>query len=167
MAELTPQEKLQPSLLDRLTDEEPLVDVEASDKRWFGARRLREVVIRDLEWLLNTSSFSMTNSLDDYPEIAASTINYGIPNLGGAMLSSVDANEMARLVKQAILLFEPRLMRHSLEVHGYVDSNSMSQNAISFEISGDIWGQPAPVHMTARTVLELETGQVTVTDFGG
>lgn len=165
MAELTSQEKLQPSLLDRLTDEEPKVAVEASDNRWISARRLRQVVIRDLEWLLNTASFTMTDTLDEYPEIAASSINYGIPSFGGAMLSSIDVHEMARLVKQAILQFEPRLMRNSLEVRGFADLDSMNQNSISFEISGDIWGQPAPIHMTARTELELETGQVTVTDF--
>lgn len=166
MAELTPLEKLQPSLLDRLTDEDPGTTSEASDARWISTRRLRQVVIRDLEWLLNTANYSITGSLDDYPEIASSTINFGIPSLGGAMLSSVDVNEMARLIKQAILQFEPRLLRQNLEVRGFIDPNSMSHNSIAFEISGDIWGQPAPFHLTARTELELETGQVTVTDYG-
>lgn len=166
MAELTPQEKLQPSLLDRLTDENPGSATETSDARWISARKLRQVVIRDLEWLLNTSNYTLTGSLEDYPEVASSTINYGIPSLGGAMLSSVDANDMARLIKQAILQFEPRLLRQNLEVRGFVDPNAMSQNSIAFEISGDIWGQPAPFHIIAKTELELETGQVTVTDYG-
>jgi type VI secretion system protein ImpF len=167
MAELTPFEKLQPSLLDRLTDDDPSSKVEASEKRWISARRLREVVIRDLEWLLNAGNFATTDPLDEYPEIAASTLNYGIPNLGGTMLSSVDVGEMARKIKQAILLFEPRILRHTLEVHGQIEADSMSHNSVTFEISADIWGQPAPFHMTAKTELELETGQVTITDYGG
>ena len=50
MAELTTQDKLQPALLDRLTDDEPDAKVEARDKRVISMRRLRECVLRDLSW---------------------------------------------------------------------------------------------------------------------
>jgi len=166
MPELTQLEKLQPSLLDRLTDEDPSVSVELSEKRWITPRKLREAVIRDLEWLLNAGNFTTTGDLDEYPEVATSCLNFGIPNLGGTMLSSLDIGEMARNIKQAILQYEPRFLRHTLEVRGSVDHDAMSHNSVSFEISGDIWGQPAPFHLTAKTELELETGQVTITDYG-
>ena len=42
MAELTTQERLQPSLLDRLTDDEPGKHEESRDKRVITANRLRE-----------------------------------------------------------------------------------------------------------------------------
>ena len=47
MGELIPKDRLQPSLLDRLTDEEPTVGVEAADKRVLSLARLRESVRRD------------------------------------------------------------------------------------------------------------------------
>jgi type VI secretion system protein ImpF len=53
MAELTPQERLQPSLLDRLTDEEPDQLQESREKRVLSMSRLRDFVLRDLAWLFN------------------------------------------------------------------------------------------------------------------
>jgi hypothetical protein len=44
MAELTPQERLQPSLLDRLTDLAPAEREESREQRVINAARLREYV---------------------------------------------------------------------------------------------------------------------------
>ena len=44
MAELTSKERLQPSLLDRLTDDEPDKTQESRDQRVLSANRLRECV---------------------------------------------------------------------------------------------------------------------------
>jgi type VI secretion system protein ImpF len=43
MAELAPRERLQPSLLDRLSDDEPTVAVEARERRVMSVRSLREM----------------------------------------------------------------------------------------------------------------------------
>ena len=83
VAELTAQERLQPSLLDRLTDDEPGNQKESRDKRVLTLRRIREGVIRDLAWLLNTANLECVEDLDGYPEVAKSVLNYGIPDLTG------------------------------------------------------------------------------------
>ena len=54
MAELATKERLQPCLLDRLTDDEPEKSTESRDRRVFSLRQLRQAVLRDLSWLLNT-----------------------------------------------------------------------------------------------------------------
>ena len=41
MAELAPRERLQPSLLDRLTDDEPDQEVESRERRVLSVRGLR------------------------------------------------------------------------------------------------------------------------------
>jgi len=51
MADLIPRERLQPSLLDRLTDNSPQATVESRDERVMSSRQLRKSVLRDLEWL--------------------------------------------------------------------------------------------------------------------
>ena len=51
----TPQEQLQPALLDRLTDEEPDKKLEPRQQRVISKRRMREAVLRDLAWLFNTT----------------------------------------------------------------------------------------------------------------
>src|SRR5664280_1424091 len=77
MAELTPKEKLQPSLLDRLTDDEPDRRKESRDKRILTGTQLRESVRRYLSWLLNNTWLQSVEDLDAYPEVAQSTLNYG------------------------------------------------------------------------------------------
>ena len=87
MAELTPKERLQPSLLDRLTDDEPDKLHEAMDKRVLSPQRLRESVRRDITWLLNTPNLGAVQDLSAYPEVERSTMNFGIPDLSGKPVS--------------------------------------------------------------------------------
>ena len=67
MAELTKKERLQPSLLDRLTDDEPDARQESRDKRVLSPARLRECVRRDLTWLFNTTNLATLENLEDFP----------------------------------------------------------------------------------------------------
>ena len=119
MAELTVKERLQPSLLDRLTDDEPEKNVESRDRRVISLERLRDCVLRDLGWLLNTGRLSQVQDLDAYPEVARSVVNYGSIDLSGRHLSSTDLAELESAVKQAILEFEPRILpRHASRAIG-------------------------------------------------
>ena len=52
MAELTSQDRLQPSLLDRLIDHEPRNTKESSEARALTRTQLRAAVLRDLGWNL-------------------------------------------------------------------------------------------------------------------
>ena len=83
MAELLPQERLQPSLLDRLTDDTPDAREETRDKRVLSIMQMRTSVLRDVSWLLNTVHLQATQDLSDWPQVASSTVNYGIPDLAG------------------------------------------------------------------------------------
>src|SRR5947207_11262009 len=110
MAELTQKERLQPSLLDRLTDNEPEERQEARDKRILSPSRLRESVRRDLTWLFNTPNLATVSDLKLVPLVAESVLNYGLPSLAGRTTASIDVPEMERLLRQAIWSFEPRLI---------------------------------------------------------
>src|SRR5688572_11610252 len=110
MAELLPQERLQPSLLDRLTDEAPEVHEESRDKRVLNLSQLRASVLRDIRWLLNTVNLEATQDLSDFPQVASSTVNFGIPDLSGTSASSTNEMRLERAVRRAILNFEPRIL---------------------------------------------------------
>ncbi len=56
MAELTAGERLQPSLLDRLTDNEPTKTQETRDQRVMSLQQIRAAVERDLASLLNAGN---------------------------------------------------------------------------------------------------------------
>jgi type VI secretion system protein ImpF len=167
MAELTPKERLQPSLLDRLTDDDPERVTESRDARVLSPARLRECVRRDLAWLFNATHLQTLQSLEDYPLVAHSVLNYGIPDLAGRTAASLATTELEQMIRQAILDFEPRLDRNSVRVRLILDAQKMSHNALTFEVEAELWAQPLPLHLFLRTAVDLEGGSVEVTDQGG
>lgn len=161
MPELSQSERLQPSLLDRLTDHEPSKALESRTQRVLSARALRESVIRDLLWLLNTTRYdAATHDLADYPDVAKSVVNFGIPDLAGVTASSIKPEELGRAVREAVATFEPRLGRASLQVRAIVTDDRMAHNSLVFEIEGEVWADPMPQRLLLRTELDLETGSV-------
>lgn len=165
MAELTPQERLQPSLLDRLCDDERTEFQESRSKRVLSLQRLRQSVLRDLAWLLNTVNYGHRDELEEsHPHVARSVLNFGIPDMTGQTGSGVDAREMEKFVRDAILRFEPRILPDTLRVRATSREALMNHNALVFEIEGELWAQPVPLEMILRTQLDLETGEVTVID---
>jgi len=164
MAELTPKERLQPSLLDRLTDDEPDKRQESREKRVLSPSRLRESVRRDLSWLFNTVNLAATQDLEGYPEVEKSTLNFGLPDLAGRTASSVDKLALERLLRRAVWDFEPRLTRSAVRVKLIIDQEKMSHNAMCFAIEAELWAQPLPLRLFLRTDLDLETGEVTVAE---
>lgn len=167
MAELTTKERLQPSLLDRLTDQAPDYIQESREQRVLSFRQLKTSVLRDLSWLLNTTALEAIEDLDDYPYVSHSVVNYGIPALSGSNLSNVNVQKLQRQVKQVIIDFEPRIMANTLKVELIVNEQQMSNVAVCFKIEGDLWAQPLPIRLYIRSDLDLETGEVTVKDLGG
>jgi len=167
MAELIAKERLQPSLLDRLTDDAPGDKAESREQRVFSQRQLRQSVLRDLGWLLNTAAFETMEDLSSAPFAARSVINYGIPALSGTNLSSLAGDKLERQIRQAIVDFEPRILAASLRVDIISDTAQMGQKSLSFKIEGDLWAQPLPIHLFIRSDLDLETGEVSVKEVGG
>lgn len=164
MAELTPSERLQPSLLDRLTDDAPAERTESRDQRVLTAQRLRAALLRDLAWLLNTGHLETVEDLDDYPDVRKSVLNYGIPDLTGLTIVGADTLQMEKAVRQAIAVFEPRISPQSLSVTVEKGEADGARNALVFRIEGELWAQPAPQALYLKTQVDLETGDVTVTE---
>ncbi len=164
MAELTPMERLQPSLLDRLTDDEPDKRQEAREQRVMSMRRLRQSVLRDLAWLLNSGNLESVEDLDDCPMVAHSVVNYGLPDLAGQAASGMDLPAVERALRQAIWDFEPRILRNTVKIRSVVAKDEMNRNAVAFEIEGELWAQPVPLHLFLRTEVDLDSGTLSVSD---
>jgi type VI secretion system protein ImpF len=156
------RERLQPALLDRLTDEQPELKHDADDRRVLNKSQLRQAVLRDLSWLFNATQ-PLGKQADDAPEVASSVLNYGLPPLSGQLASKVDIPDLEQSIREAIMRFEPRILQHSLRVKA-IDGGAMldAHNIIEFEISGLLWAQPIPLELLLRTQLDLEAGQVKV-----
>ena len=165
MATLTPQERLQPALLDRLVDDAPDNPNEVREARLINSRKLRSAVLRDLAWLLNATR--PTEEIDPvrFPHAHASVINYGMPALSGNTASTLDAGELESRIRDAILHYEPRIVSSSLKVDALVSEMALDHhNQIQVEIRGKLWAQPVPLEILLRTAMDLETSQVTIQD---
>ena len=165
MAELTVQERLQPALLDRLTDDEPEKSVESRDQRIIALPKLRQAILRDLSWLLNTPHLASTEDLEEYPEVARSTLNYGLPSFAGSAVARLSAAAVERAIKEAILLFEPRLLEKSVKVKmATKEGGDDAAHSAEIEIEAELWAQPVPLRMFMKTEVDLEIGNITLTE---
>ena len=160
-----PLVRLQPSLLDRLTDDEPQKKTEATDKRLLTKAQLRQCVLRDLTWLLNTSNRESDAAILNYREVLCSVINFGTRPLSGSRLSEIDWTALEQNVKRAILDFEPRILSGTLEVKALAPADLIHHhNMVAFEIRCQMWAQPYPMEMLLRTSLDLESGEMLLQD---
>ncbi len=125
---------------------------------------IKSCVKRDLEWLFNAIQYVPNEELDELPEIARSVINFGIPDFSGKTVSGLDMVQLERLLLQAIIDFEPRIIRKTLTVKVIADQNKKEHNVFVFEIEGEICAKPLPLRLHLRTELELESSQVTIYD---
>jgi type VI secretion system protein ImpF len=164
MPELTPQERLQPFLLDRLVDEQPETRHESRERRVFSVRQFRKSVLRDLSFLLNAKCSLRDEDCDDFPAVARTVINYGIPDIAGSTISGISPTDVERAVRNAILQYEPRIIPNTLDVRVVAEGASSNINAISLEIRGDLWSLPVPEALFVKTEVDLETGCVEVWD---
>jgi type VI secretion system protein ImpF len=164
MAEPAAVQRLQPSLLDRLTDDTPEATQEGREKRVMSPAQLRRSVERDLGWLLNTVNLAAVQNLDAYPEVARSVVNFGMADLTGRTAASIKPGPLEEHLTQVIRDFEPRLIPGSVKVRLVVDDEKMSHNAMRFDIQAELWAQPIPLHLFLRTEIDLESGTVHVTE---
>jgi type VI secretion system protein ImpF len=166
MAEpLLPQDRLQPALLDRLTDEEPDKKQEPREARVLSKNRMRQSVLRDLAWLFNATRLDAGDDLAAAPYVRRSVLNFGLPAMSGKVASSLDVLDLTRAVREAILTFEPRILPSTLEIRTLVEAGNLDHhNVIGVEIHGQLWAQPVPLEFLVRTDFDLETGKVRITD---
>lgn len=153
-------DRLQPALLDRLTDEH----LAGEDFRVMSKAQLRKAVLRDLSVLFNTVQPGAGTLLGD-PVLAASVLNFGLPSLAGGLASRMDIAKLEEDIATAIRRFEPRIRPDTLVVRAVQPSHIMdTHNVIEFQIRGELWSQPLPQDILLRTQMNLEAGQVELSD---
>ena len=162
MAELNRDQRFLPCLLDRLRDDEPSNKEESRTHRVMSLQRYKEGVVRDLRWLLNASApctieDAKETAFAGFPDVRRSVLNYGTRQLSGLIAPDID--ELERQLSDTIQIFEPRFLRHSLNITATVD-----RHLISFELRAELWAEPVSEQLFLRTTLDMETGQIAVGD---
>ena len=159
MGQWSLKERLQPSLLDRLTDLQPEKSKESGSQQSMSQSQFKEAVIRDLGWLLNSVALDVCEDLDKYPEVQRSVLNFGLPDMSGRTASTIDVRNVEKSIRRAIHQFEPRIIRNSLKVKVHSNPDIMSHNSVVFEIAGSVFGQPSPFQVVLKSELDLECGE--------
>lgn len=166
MPELTSKDCLQPSLLDRLTDRDPIARTESRDARVLSRRQLRQSVRRDLMWLFN--SMRPQGGIDPVsaPLAAASVLNFGLPNWTGLTVSGLSPARIAEDIAEAIRRFEPRILTDSLRVTPLPKQIGHGHPTLPFLIEGLLWAQPYPEPLYYHAELDLEDSEFRLSDTG-
>jgi type VI secretion system protein ImpF len=158
MAEgLTLLDRLQPCLLDRLTDDEPGKREESRNQRIVSLQRYKAGVLRDLDWLFNSIGHFPDEPVGeltfaDYEEAFHSVINFGIRQLYGRL--APDIEEIQKQLFEAVITFEPRINRRTLRVEVKIE-----RNTLSIELTGELWVNPLPEKLFIKTELDLESSE--------
>jgi type VI secretion system protein ImpF len=175
MVEASSHDRLQPSLLDRLIDQEPRSRKEGPEARTLSRIQLRAAVLRDLTWLFNATRSEPEPQSERVEELArwrqaeqarSSVLNYGLPAFAGVTLSSMDLELVKRLVLEAVRRFEPRIDPQTLEIEARVSPQS-HHNTLQMMIRGQMWAEPVPLELLLAAELDVETGATRVRDMRG
>lgn len=163
MSGLRGRERLQPSLLDRLTDLSPSNKRETVDQQALTMQQLRQAVLRDLAWLLNATNLATVDEdLSERPLLAGSTVNFGIPGFAGMveiLRPRRNPGKGTGGCHQALRTAHPP---ESLRVRARGSDNSST--SLIFEIEGELWAQPVPVALFVQTQIEVETRLAVVSE---
>ena len=164
MSGLKGRERLQPSLLDRLTDNAPTEKFDPPDQQVLNMAQLRQAVLRDIGWLLNSTNLSTLMDLSANPRLEKSTVNYGIPGFAGLTESRAVITTLERQLVEAIRTYEPRIRPDTLRVKMSGSAASEANPALVFEISGELWAQPVPIQLFLATSFDVETRSASVAE---
>jgi type VI secretion system protein ImpF len=160
-----PADRLQPALIDRLIDDGAGAEAADEEARFITRSRLRQAVLRDLVWLFNATRLDGLVDMSHVPHARQSVLNFGLPAFSGAWASALRPEDLERAMRDAIVEFEPRILRDTLTVRALVESDQLDHhNVIGVEIQGHLWAQPAPLDLRVRTEIDLETGRVEIAD---
>jgi len=156
--------QLMPTLFDRLLDEAPGRANEAPSEYTVSPSQLRDIIQRDLAFLLNTTNAEDLIDRERYPEAASSTVNFGVKPLAGSYLSEHKWADIERIIRRAITDYEPRLLPDTVTVRPLMrESASDEYNVLLFEIRAMINLRPYPLELTVQSSVDLETNRMNIT----
>ena len=127
----------------------------------FNEDELRSCVRRDIEWLLNVVHFEAAIDLADYPEIATSVVNHGLPELVGRAIDRPALVRRSAEIAAAVRAYEPRLIAGSIDV--LLDEGEVGfENRLRFVIHGNLMNSVDDGFIALYTAIDLDTGNVEI-----
>lgn len=151
--------KCQPTLFERLADQDPYELHEKQPLRLITAEELKESVAKDLEALLNCRCASTTDVLEQFPESLGSMCSYGMSDFVGLSLANpADRNHICRSLERTIAIHERRLR----QVHVSLSLENGAVNRLKFAINALLVVHPSTEPVYFDALLQPSTLQYSV-----
>lgn len=123
-----------------------------------------EAVKQDLVRLLNTVQLGCFINFKASPEVAASTLNFGVPSFAGLTMAEDRQQHFRQQLKHILIQFEPRLIPSSITVELTERAHPTDQcDRFAFRIQADVDMLPAPLHLTLASVIDVSNDRLSVT----
>ena len=145
------KKQFRPSILDRLLDNEPYIDVEADKSRQQYLRDLHNSVRRDLQNLLNTR-YRVIAPPEEFTQLQSSILNYGLPDLATVNIADIEKKKnFVRLLEKILRDYEPRFKTVKVILQ---DNKDKTDRTLKFRIDATLYADPAPEVIVFDSVLD-------------
>jgi type VI secretion system protein ImpF len=152
------RQNIQVSILDRLVDQDPGVSRESLQYRLTDFGRVKALVIRDLENLLNTKSI-VTPPARAYKELNKSLYVYGLKDFTAQNPKSPSVRQQLREeLRSKISQFEPRLKNVTVGI----DAPTEGDMTVRFKITGLLVLDPIAEPIAFDTLLDITRSEYTI-----
>lgn len=153
------KKEFRPSILDRLLDDEPEVNVEADKNRHQQMKALHNSVRRDLQNLLNTR-YRIVAPPEEFRQLENSLLNYGLPDLATVNISDIEKRRnFTRLLEKILRDYEPRFKAVKVILQ---DNKDKTDRTLKFRIDATLYADPAPELVVFDSVLDPVSRTVNV-----
>lgn len=156
-----------PSLMDRLTDNQPEKRLEAPRPQTMSFQEYRAGFQRDLMQLLSYGIQPASHEFYGYPEVQTSVLNYGMANLLGMADMAAKPVVVEQNIIECIKRFEPRVNPHTLRVkvsRNDVPGDNAMKN-LEIEIQAELWAKPYSENIYLLTSIDLHNASVKVKEW--
>lgn len=125
---------------------------------------MRNLIQRNILDILNTANIEDRLNKHRHREVASSVMNYGISPLVGGYSTPHNWTVIERMIRDALLRFEPRLIPESIMIALVGDQKSpVCNGVIQFEIRALVKWQPQPFDLCIDARYDSETDSASLT----
>jgi type VI secretion system protein ImpF len=152
--------RYKPSVLKRLTDDEPYEKKEGAPPV-ITEKQVQEDIFRNLEMLFCSRSHPSLAEFKGYREVETSVLGYGIADYCGKIGSAAERELLLEHITEQIRDFEPRLRADSVRVE-FANADAALRSVLEVRISGVSNGGQVNEALLFIAHLDLETGNASL-----
>ncbi|VUD66161.1 Anti-adapter protein IraD [Thalassocella blandensis] len=164
MSRVDKKKFLRSSIVDRLIDFEPHLQMEPEKNKHQQLRELRMSVRRDLENLLNTR-YRMVEPPEHFSQLKSSLLNYGLPDLATVNITNLELKqEFIRNLESILKKYEPRFKSVKVVMQ---ENKDKVDRTLRFRVHATLYADPAPETVVFDSTLEPISRTVNVEESHG